>query len=170
MRFMFITGLLFAGVVALLPWINASLDESGLRQDAAFAPELSRSGTIISAHTVAHYLMRVARERGLELTPDNLSIEVSASRPGTLGVRGGPLKVEANQLVPIQKVSISVDYQRPIYLGLTKRMRFTIDTEAVGNGGISTYPVPTPQEAAPSDEAQAPTETEPAGDSEEAQP
>lgn len=147
MRFMFIMALLFGGVIALVPWINASMDESGLRQDAAFAPELSRTSTAVNAPTVAHYLMRVAEERGLELRPENLRIEVSAAEPGTLGVQGGTLKIQGSELVPIQKVTISVDYNRPIYLGLTKRMEFTIYTEGLGDGGISTYPAPAQQEA-----------------------
>jgi hypothetical protein len=160
MRFMFFTGLLFAAVIATLPWINASLDESGLRQDAAFAPELSRTGPGVKAATVAHYLMRVAKERGLELQPENLHIEVSASEPGTLGVQGGPMKIQGQELVPIQKVTISVDYHRPIYLGLTKRMEFTIYTEALGEGGVSTFPAPAKQEEAPSTEAEIPTEAQ----------
>jgi hypothetical protein len=158
MRFMFIVALLFSGVVALLPWINASLDEAGLKQDAAFAPELSRTSSAITAPTVAHYMMRVAKERGLELKPENLNIHVSASEPGTLAVQGGTLKVEGKELVPIQRVTITVDYNRPIYLGLTKKMAFTIDTEGIGDGGISTYPTPTPQEPESPTEPEEPTE------------
>jgi len=162
MRFMFVMASIFAGVIALLPWINASLDEAGLKQDTAFAPELSRSGTAINAPTVAHYIIRVAKERGLELKPENLNIQVSASQPGTLAVQGGQLKVQGQQLVLIQRVVITVDYNRPIYLGLTKKIAFTVDTEGIGDGGISTYPVPTPrqeEEEAPS-EAESPPEAE----------
>ncbi|HEX8699647.1 MAG TPA: hypothetical protein VF815_12465 [Myxococcaceae bacterium] len=171
MRFMFVVALIFAGVIALLPWINASLDEAGLKQDAAFAPELSRTGSAIKAPMVAHYLMRVAKERGLELQPENLNIRVSESKAGTLAVRGGPIKLGANQQVPIQQVTITIDYNRPIYLGLTKKIAFTVDTEGVGDGGLSTYPVPTPtkqeeveeEEESPS-EAEAPSDMEaPAG-------
>lgn len=146
MRFMFVVALIFASVVACLPWINASLDEAGLRQDVAFAPELSRSGSAISAPTVAHYLTRVAKERGLDLKPENMSIEVGPAEEGTLGVQGGPLKLQGNAQVTLQKVTITIDYTHPIYLGFTKRMAFTIHTEGIGDGGRSTYPIPTPPE------------------------
>jgi hypothetical protein len=159
MRFMFVVALIFAAVVACLPWINVSLDEAGLRQDAAFAPELSRSGRAISARAVAHYLMRVAKERGLDLKPENMTIEVGGAEPGTLGVQGGPLKVQGNQLVTIQKVTITIDYTHPVYLGFTRRMAFTINTEGIGDGGRSTFPSPTPQQETeePSDEPEAPS-------------
>jgi hypothetical protein len=156
MRFMFITGLLFAGVVALLPWINASLDESGLRQDASLAPQLSRSGTRIAAPAVAHYIMRVGKERGLDLQPDNVRVEVSAARPGTLVGQSAPMKVEGKDLVTIQQVTISIDYHRPIYLGLTRHMEFTLHTEGIGDGERSTFPASGSEEAAPSEEAEAP--------------
>src|SRR4051794_560527 len=84
MKFLLFVGLLAGGVVASLPWINASMDASGLRQDATFAPQNARSNSTVSAGAIAHYLLRTAKERGVALTPEGLHIEVEAAHKGTL--------------------------------------------------------------------------------------
>lgn len=135
---------LLGGVAAAVPWINASMDEAGLREDVVAAPNLSRNGTSIRAATMASYLMQVAKQRGIELQPENLRIEVAAAEEGALG----GLKVAG-----VQKVTVHVDYHHPLYLGLTKHMEFTLHTSGIGTGESSTFP-----ESEEEESAQAPAE------------
>jgi hypothetical protein len=158
MRFLIWLAVLIGCGVAAVPWFNASFDEAGLREDAVAAPNLSRAGSSISAATIASYLMHVAKQRGIELQPENLRIEVSAAEAGALG----GLQVGGKQLAGVQKVILHVDYRHPIYLGLTKHMEFTIRTSGIGNGGASTFPISeqeeeshAPADAAPPDDAPA---------------
>src|SRR5687768_16266337 len=115
MKFLLWLAVLIGGGVAAWPWINASIDEGGLREDAIAAPNLSRAGSSIQAATIAGYLVHVAKQRGIELQPENLRIEVSATEAGALG----GIQVGGKQLAGVQQVTIHVDYRHPIYLGLT---------------------------------------------------
>jgi hypothetical protein len=156
MKFLLWLAVLGGAGVAAVPWFNASFDEAGLREDAVSAPNLSRAGSSIQAATIASYLMHAAKQRGIQLEPENLRIEVSAAEAGALG----GLQVGGKQLAGVQKVAIHVDYHHPVYLGLTKHMEFTIRTSGIGNGGASAFPVSeqeeeAPTEAAPPDDAPA---------------
>jgi hypothetical protein len=142
--------LIGAGVAAV-PWITVSMDEAGLREDVIAAPNLSRHGTSLTAATIASYLMHVSKQRGIDLQPENLRIEVGAAEAGALS----GIQVGGQQVAKVQKVTIHVDYRRPIYLGLNRHMEFTLQTSGIGNGGASTFP-----ESEPEDAAQAPAEAD----------
>lgn len=156
MKFLLWLAVLIGAGVAAVPWFNASFDEAGLREDAVAAPNLSRAGSSIQAATIASYLVHAAKQRGLDLQPENIRIEVSASEAGALG----GIQVGGKQLAGVQKVTIQVDYRHPVYLGLTKHMDFTIHTSGIGNGGASTFPA-----SAQAEEPPAPAEEPPADDS-----
>ncbi|WP_224369709.1 hypothetical protein [Hyalangium versicolor] len=146
---------LIGAVVATVPWISATMDEAGLREDVVAAPNLSRHGTSLKAGTIAGYLMQVARQRGINLQPENLRIEVSAAEAGALG----GIQVGGQQVAQVQKVLIHVDYRHPLYLGLSKHMEFTLHTSGIGNGGASTFPGPEQEEEVqPPSEAPTPEE------------
>ncbi|WP_224247625.1 hypothetical protein [Hyalangium gracile] len=150
MRFLLFLGLLAGGVVATLPWANAWLDASGLRQDAASAPQVARSNSALRAGAIAHFMLKAAKERGAALTPEGLRIEVEAARKGALNLQGGALEVQgenAPATVSIQKATIHVQYDQPIYLGLTRRVEFTVEAEGIGDGGPSTFPSADEKEA-----------------------
>ena len=155
MRFLLWLAVLIGAGVAAVPWFNASFDEAGLREDAISSPNLSRAGSSINAATIASYLMHVAKQRGIELQPENLHIEVSATEAGALG----GIQLGGKPLAGVQKVTLHVDYRHPVYLGLTKHMEFTIHTSGIGNGGASTFP-PSGQEQ----ESQAPSDAVPPDD------
>jgi hypothetical protein len=139
--------LIGAGVAAV-PWLSASFDEAGLRDDVVAAPNLSRHGTSLRAATIASYLMQVEKQRGINLQPENLYIEVEAAEAGALS----GIQVGGQQVARVQKVTVHVDYRRPLYLGLSKHMEFTLHTSGLGNGGASVFPGPEQE-----DEAQAPS-------------
>lgn len=103
--------LIGAGVAAV-PWLSASFDESGLRDDVVAAPNLSRHGTSLRASTIASYLMQEAKQRGINLQPENLQIEVEAAETGALS----GIQVGGQQVAKVQKVTVHVDYRRPLYL------------------------------------------------------
>jgi hypothetical protein len=136
--------LIGAGVAAA-PWITASMDEAGLREDIIASPNLSRHGTSLSASMIAGYLMHVAKSRGIHLQPENLRIEVSAAEAGGLG----GMQVGGQQVAQVQHVTVHVDYHHPVYLGLSKHMEFTLQTSGIGNGEASTFPGAEQEEAAP---------------------
>ncbi len=140
---------LIGAVVAAVPWISATMDEAGLRDDVVAAPNLSRQGTSLRAATIAGYLVQVAKQRGIALQPENLRIEVDAAEAGALS----GIQVGGQQVAKVQKVTVHVDYRRPLYLGLSKHMEFTLHTSGLGNGGASTFPGSEQEDA-----AQAPSE------------
>ena len=144
---------LIGAVMAGWPWLSATMDEAGLREDAVAAPNLSRRGTSLNASTIAGYLMQVAKQRGINLQPENLQVEVSAAEAGALS----GIQVGGQQVAKVQKVLIHVDYRHPLYLGLAKHMEFTLHTSGIGNGGASTFPGSgQEEEAQPPSEAPAP--------------
>lgn len=148
--FLFVVVLLGV-VLGSLPWINAFIEEAGLKQDAAFAPDLSRSSNVVTAKKVASQLKMAARERGLQLEDEHLRIEVAEAVPAN--IQGGQVQIAGGPTVSVQVVTIEVNYEHPIYLGLTKSMEFTLTTQAIAQGGASVFPADTEEETASDEEA-----------------
>jgi hypothetical protein len=144
MKFLLFLGLAAGGIVAALPWVNASMDASGLRQDAAFAPLNACPNNAVTAGAIAQYLLRTAKERGAALTPEGLHIEVEAARQGTLSTQTASMLGQDGTTslptVSTQKATIQVQYDQPIYLGLTQHVEFTVEAKGMGEGGATAYP------------------------------
>jgi hypothetical protein len=140
MNYLLKVGLLCGAVVLSLPWLSVSLDASGLKQDVQMAPELSKAGASIKAHAIAHYVMRVARQRGFEISPEDVQVEVSAAQTGDFPLQGGEIKVAPNQALTVQKVSIQLKCHRYVYGSIKREVELALTTEGMGLGGASTFP------------------------------
>jgi hypothetical protein len=132
-----------------MPWLKSHLDDSGFRQDIAFAPALVTDRHGVNAGVLAGAVIARARERGIALPADGLRISVAAGRKGTYRVVGGIMTAAGPVGGYVQDVTVKVSYDQPLFRFFKRHVETEVDTSAPGDGPASSYPTQVAPEAPP---------------------
>jgi hypothetical protein len=150
MRFLIFLGLAIGAVLLSMPWLKSHIDDSGFRQDIAFAPGLSATGRHgVTASMVAGTVQARAKDRGLTLPEDGIKVSVSAARKGSYRVAGGIMSVAGPSGTAVQDVTVNVAYDQPLFWHFKRHVETQVETTAPGDGPASIYPEPVAPAAAP---------------------
>jgi hypothetical protein len=126
-----------------ISWIGQNVADSGFRQDVAMAPPLVSGVHGSSALVLAEEVKRLAKERGIELDPANLQVEVSEGKSGVYRVAAGIMRASSSAGGPtaIQDITVHASYDRKFF-GIKRHIDTTVNTSCPGNGPASSYPAP----------------------------
>jgi hypothetical protein len=148
MRILIILGLAVGAIALAMPWLKTHIDDSGFRQDIAFVPGMVSDRHGVEARMVADTVRARARERGISLPPDGLTVTVSEGHKGTYRVAGGVMQAVGPPGSMVQDVSVAVAYDQPLLWVFKRHVETQVDTSGPGDGPASSYP-PKPAPDAP---------------------